>query len=66
MTALKKFVKHRLVDLGISQAEIARHLGIDPSAVSYLLSGKRELKARELIPLAQKLKVEPMELLKYL
>lgn len=53
-------VKRRMLELGISQARIAKHLGIDASAVSKLLSGRRQLKATEAAKLAQLLDIDEL------
>lgn len=58
--------KRRIAELGITQVDIALALNIDPAAVSHLISRKRQLRAREVIPLAKVLQVEPMEILKFL
>ena len=53
-------VKRQMAELGISQAEIAIHLGIDQSAVSRLFSGQRQLKVREAQRLSELLNLADM------
>ena len=59
----KKFVTNRLKYLDKSQKDLADKLNIDPAAVHYLLNGKRQLKAKEVVPLANFLKVYPADIL---
>ena len=53
-------VKRRMAELGITQAEVAAHLRIDPSAVSKLLGGRRQLKAQEATLLSQLLSLDEL------
>ncbi len=48
----KAWIKERLQSLGHSQADLARHLGLDASAVSRLLKGERQLKGAEAVAIA--------------
>ena len=59
----KEFILIRLHRMGVTQREVASRLEIDPSAVSYLFSGGRELKAREVRPLATILGVTEKDIL---
>ena len=53
-------VKRRMQELGLTQLEVAAHLRIDPSAVSKLLSGRRQLKAQEAARLSQLLDLDEL------
>ena len=59
----KLYFVERLRDLSISQRQLAKRLDLDPASVSYLLSGKRQLKAVEVKPLADILQVSPTDVL---
>ena len=59
----KKFVLGRLHWKDISQAELARQMNINKSQVSRLLSGERDLKAKEVRPLALLLGVTESDIL---
>ncbi len=59
----KPYFVERLKDLSISQRQLAKRLDLDPASVSYLLSGKRQLKAVEVKPLADILRVSPTDVL---
>ena len=59
----KKFVIIRMIDLGLKQNEMARRLNLDKAAMSNLLNGKRQLKAIEVMPMAELLQVSPLEVL---
>ncbi|MBY0432191.1 MAG: helix-turn-helix domain-containing protein [Rhodospirillales bacterium] len=48
----KDRIKQRLAELGRTQAELARHLGLDASAVSRLFKGERQLKGQEAAAMA--------------
>lgn len=43
----KEWIRERLQRLGRSQLDLARHLGLDASAVSRLVKGERHLKGQE-------------------
>lgn len=43
----RTWLKDRLAQPGRSQSALARHMGLDSSAINRLVNGKRELKARE-------------------
>ena len=58
--------KRRIAELGLRHVDIALKLNIDPAAVSHLVSRKRQLRAMEVIPFAEILQVEPMDILKFL
>lgn len=47
-----RWFQDRLMDRGISQRALARHLGLDPAAVSLTLHGKRKLTAQEAADMA--------------
>lgn len=49
----KEFMLGRLHWLDMSQADLAKRMGVDKAQISRLLNGKRELKAKEVRPLAQ-------------
>src|SRR3546814_10445761 len=55
---LMDLVKKRKEELGLTNKDIAAALKIDVSAVSKLLSGKRQLKANEAQILADLLKID--------
>jgi transcriptional regulator with XRE-family HTH domain len=38
---MKRSIKALLVEAGIKQVDLARQLGVDPSAVSVILSGRK-------------------------
>ena len=59
----KLFVLHRMYELGLKQADLARWLKLDKAAITYLLSEGRRLQAKEVIPLAEILQVSPMDIL---
>ncbi|MBF0335445.1 MAG: helix-turn-helix transcriptional regulator [Alphaproteobacteria bacterium] len=48
----KPWFKDRLTALGRTQADLARHLGLDASAVSRLLKGERQMKGAEAVQIA--------------
>jgi phage repressor protein C with HTH and peptisase S24 domain len=50
---------------GSSQADLARHLGLAPSAISRLVSGERQLKALEVAHVANFLGVSPEDVLRH-
>ncbi|HVC50513.1 MAG TPA: S24 family peptidase [Stellaceae bacterium] len=50
---------------GASQADLARHLGLAPSAVSRLVKGERQIKALEAVQIAAFLGVPPDEVLRH-
>lgn len=59
MTNLSARISGRLSSAlpGVSQAQLAREVGMDPSALSRALNGKRGLAGSEVVALAQRLKV---------
>ena len=59
----KKFVLGRLHWKDMSQAELARQMNINKSQVNRLLSGERDLKAKEVRPLALLLGVTESDIL---
>ena len=59
----KAFILGRLHWKDMSQAELARQMGLDRSQVTRLLSGERELKAKEVRPLALLLGVTEKDIL---
>jgi phage repressor protein C with HTH and peptisase S24 domain len=50
---------------GASQADLARHLGLAPSAVSRLVKGERQIKALEAVQIAAFLGIPPDEVLRH-
>jgi len=60
----KNLIRQRIRELDLNQTEIARKLNLDRSAITYLINGKRQIKAQEVLPLAEILQIEPIELLK--
>ncbi len=60
----KNLIRQRIRELNLNQTEIARKLNLDRSAITYLINGKRQIKAQEVLPLAEILQIEPIELLK--
>lgn len=50
-------IRRRMEELGFDQGDVAGWLGVNRSAVSKLLAGKRQLKAREAQVLAAKLNI---------
>jgi transcriptional regulator with XRE-family HTH domain len=59
----KEYVLDLLYALGLNQRDLACALLIDPAGVSYLLNGKRQLKAKEVIPMAHFLRVSSADIL---
>jgi phage repressor protein C with HTH and peptisase S24 domain len=53
-----------LEQAGVSQADLARHLGLAPSAVSRMLRGERQMKLLEAVQTAQFLGVSQEEVLR--
>ena len=51
--------------VGASQADLARHLGLAPSAVSRMLKGERQMKQLETVQIAGFLGVSPDEILRH-
>src|SRR3954466_14345219 len=50
---------------GVSQADLARHLRLAPSAVSRMLKGERQMKLLEAVQVADFLGVSQEEVLRY-
>ena len=50
---------------GATQADLARHLGLAPSAVSRMLKGERQMKQLETVQIAAFLSVNPDEVLRH-
>lgn len=61
MEPLKHEIQDRLRDLGRTQRDIARGLGLDPSAVTLLLAGKRQVLLSEVPVIARVLEVSKAE-----
>ncbi len=59
------FFREALERAGASQADLARHLRLAPSAVSRLLSGERQMKALEAVQIADFLGVKEEEVLRH-
>lgn len=57
---------HALERLGASQADLARHLRLAPSAVSRMLKGERQMKPLEQAQIAAFLDVSPEEVLNHI
>ncbi|GLV28166.1 hypothetical protein TomTYG75_06900 [Sphingobium sp. TomTYG75] len=53
-----ELIRQRMAEMGLKQGDVARALGIDASAVSKLLTGKRALKANEAQVLAMLLHID--------
>ena len=51
--------------IGATQADLARHLRLAPSAVSRMLKGERQMKQLETVPIAAFLGVSPDEVLRH-
>lgn len=49
--------KGRLSDRNLSQRQLAKHLGLDPAAVSLMLRGRRKANAKEIAEMARLLGV---------
>jgi len=58
-----KWFVGRLMDKNISQRRMAKHLGLDPAAVSLMLRGKRKATAQEVAEIARLLGVGADEVL---
>jgi transcriptional regulator with XRE-family HTH domain len=52
-----RWFQGRLMDRQISQRKLAKHLGLDPAAVSLMLRGKRKATAQEVAEIARTLGV---------
>ena len=54
-------IKARLLEAGIKQVDIARQIGVDPSAVSAIIAGrKRSRRVREAIARALGVKIQEL------
>src|SRR5271165_837679 len=51
--------------VGTTQADLARHLGLAPSAVSRMLKGERQMKPLETVQIAAFLGVTPDDVLRH-
>lgn len=60
-----KWFNRRLKAKGASQADLARHLNLDRSAICLVFSGKRRLRIEEIAPIAEFLGVEPIEVYEF-
>lgn len=58
-----KWFRERLADKGMSQRQLAKHLGIDPSSLTYMLKGERAMKMTEAPQIAAILGVPVQEVL---
>lgn len=58
-----RWFQSRLADKRLSQRQLAKLMGLDPSAVSLMLRGKRKLSAAEAREIARLLGVEASEVL---
>ena len=56
---------HALERIGATQADLARHLRLAPSAVSRMLKGERQMKQLETVQIAAFLGVSPDDVLRY-
>lgn len=59
----KRYILDRLYALGLNQRDLACAMLMDPAGISYLLNGKRQLKATEVMPMAHFLRVSPIDIL---
>ena len=59
----KRFMLSRLKVLGLTQRDVAKKLHRHPAVINVLIKGERELKAREVKPLAELLQVSPLDIL---
>lgn len=57
MTATKK-LKSKMVEAGITQAELAKILGISAQSMNYKINNKSEFKVSEIEAVAAALKIE--------
>lgn len=58
------WLRSRMAELGLSQAAIGKVLSRDRSQVSRIIAGKQVLKLGEIEPLADVLRVTPLELIR--
>lgn len=56
----------RLEQMGKSKADLAKHLGLPFARVAELINGKRTLKAIEILPFAQFMRMNPLDVLENL
>jgi SOS-response transcriptional repressor LexA len=61
--AMREWIESRLSDLGKTKSELSRHLGIPFARVAEIVKGKREVKSAEVIPMANFLNMNPVQLL---
>lgn len=61
-----EFIKTRLKELGKKQNQLAEFLGIEPPHVNAILSGIREIRPKEIAPLADFLHLDLKALTKYI
>lgn len=52
-----RWFQNRIADVRLSQRRVAKHLGLDPAAVSLMIRGKRKMSAAEAAELARLLGV---------
>lgn len=55
--------KGRLLDRSISQRKLAKHLGLDPAAISLMINGRRKASAKEIAEIARLLGASSDEVL---
>lgn len=59
----KAFVLERLARRGLTQTDLAKIMDVNKAQITRLLNGQRELKAREVVPLAHVLQTTPTNIL---
>lgn len=60
------FIKNRLNEIGKDQQDLARYLGLPNPRITEILKGERAIKASEVTPLAEFLKINRLHLLDYI
>ncbi len=62
----KPWIKARIAEIGGSQAEMGRVLGLDRSAITRMLDGERRVQLDDVKPMAIYLEVSTVEMLRRL
>lgn len=60
-----RWFQNRIADVRLSQRRVAKHLGLDPAAVSLMIRGKRKMSAAEAAELARLLGVTVNEVMRH-
>jgi len=60
------FIKDRLKEMDLTQSDLGEYLNLFPNHISRLISGSRQIQAKEILPLANFLFIDPLSLLEYI